>query len=258
MNVSELYASLEERIPRSLSCVWDNDGLSCCPDGKREVKKVLVTLDVTVEAVEQAIRGGYDCIISHHPFIFKGLTSLSDQAPISAKAIRLIGSQIAAMSFHTRLDALEGGVNDRLCALLGVKDTQPIYEEGIPIGRVGYLDDPVSAEELAARVKDALGVPFVLLSDAGIPAHRVAVVGGSGKDMIEAARGAGADTFISGRFDYHYMTDAPDNKSAPMNLLEAGHYYTEAPICEMLASTVREIAPDIVCDIFASNVIKAI
>ncbi|MBQ2308742.1 MAG: Nif3-like dinuclear metal center hexameric protein, partial [Clostridia bacterium] len=47
MTIRELYARLNERIPRELSCTWDNDGLMCCPDGSREVKRVLVALDAT-------------------------------------------------------------------------------------------------------------------------------------------------------------------------------------------------------------------
>ena len=55
MTVFELYQRLEERIPRPLSCEWDNDGLMLCPDGYAEVKKALFTLDVTDEAVEYCL-----------------------------------------------------------------------------------------------------------------------------------------------------------------------------------------------------------
>lgn len=258
MTVRELYARLNERIPRELSCPWDNDGLMCCPDGGREVKKVLVTLDVTSAAVDKAVREGYDCVISHHPFIFKGLKTIDDEGAVSAKALRLISSGVSVMSFHTRLDAVEGGVNDTLCALLGIKDAEPIFEEGIALGRVGELECEISACELAARVKKALGAPFVLLSDVGAPVRRVAVVGGSGKDMIETARGAGADAFVSGRLDYHPMTDAHDENLRPMSLVEAGHFYTEQPVCGTLVKIIADIDEGIVCDIYSSNEIKAI
>lgn len=258
MTVRELYAELDSRIPRALSCQWDNDGLMCCPNGSRQVKRALVTLDVTAEAVEQAIKGGYDCIISHHPFIFKGLKALDDEGSVSAKAIDLIMAGISVMSFHTRLDAAEGGVNDTLCSMLGLEDVAPLYEEGIPVGRVGMLKRNVSADVLAMLVKERLRAPVVLLSDAGVEARRVAVVGGSGKDLIETARAAGADTFISGRLDYHPMTDAPDNAATPMNLIEAGHFYTEFPVCGRLCRMIGEVDPDIECEIFDSNVIKVI
>lgn len=258
MTVRELYAELEKRIPKELSCAWDNDGLLCCPDGRREVKKALIALDVTEQVAEYAICNGYDCIISHHPFIFKGLKALDADADNSAKAIRLICNGISVMSFHTRLDACDGGVNDRLCELLGLDDVCAFDEDGIPLGRVGSLGTEMSGENFALLVKKTLGAPFVLLSDAGVPVKRVAVLGGSGKDVIEAARATGADTFLSGRLDYHPMTDGAERKSSPMNLLEAGHFYTEQPVCEVLKGMIGDICSDISCHVYFSNVIKAI
>ena len=78
MTVYELYEKLNAKIPSSLSCEWDNDGLMCCPDGSREVRRALVCLDVTSATVDAAIDGKYDVIVSHHPFIFKGLKSLDE------------------------------------------------------------------------------------------------------------------------------------------------------------------------------------
>ena len=110
MTVRGLFAKLNERIPRSLSYEWDNDGLMCCPDGEREVRRVLVALDATADVCDKAILEGYDVILTHHPFIFKGLRAIDDASAISAKAIALIKEGVSVMSFHTRLDALEGGV----------------------------------------------------------------------------------------------------------------------------------------------------
>lgn len=259
MTVREFYRELSARIPESLSCQWDNDGLMLCSDGEREVRRVLITLDATSEAVEAAIEGGYDCIVSHHPFIFKGLKAIDEEnGGVDAKAVALIKSGISVMSFHTRLDAVEGGVNDTLCALLGVTDTQPIYEEGIPLGRIGRLERPLMATELARTIKQRLRAPFVLLSGKdGVPIERVAVLGGSGKDMIESAREAGAQAFISGRLDYHPLTDEGD-KVHGMALIEAGHYFTEQPVCMALCHMIRDIDGGIACNVFESNGIKAI
>lgn len=258
MTVRELYVELDKRIPKTLSCPWDNDGLLCCPEGSREVKKALITLDATSAAVEYAVNNGYDCIISHHPFIFKGIKALDENGGVCAKAMRLICAGLSVMSFHTRLDAADGGVNDKLCALLGLCDVTSFDEEGIPLGRVGSLRDEMNAEEFALLVKKTLGAPFVLLSDAGVSVRRVALLGGSGKDVIEAARATGADTFVSGRLDYHPLTDEADRKTSPMNLIEAGHFYTEQPVCEVLKQMVEDICPNIYCEVYSSNVIKAI
>lgn len=258
MNIRELYNALDARIPRSLSCEWDNDGLMCCPNGKKTVNKVLIALDVTGAVVEYAINNGYDVIISHHPFIFNGLKSVDDEGYISAKLVALIKAEIAVMSFHTRLDAVEGGVNDRLCELFELSDVEIIMTDGSPIGRIGTLKSSMSVENFAKQVKSTLGSPFVLLSDAGVPAHRVAFVGGGGGSFITDARNKGADTFVSGDIGYHALTDAPDFKNAPLNLLEVGHFFSEHPVCEALRDMIGDIAPGVSCDIYFSNVVKAI
>ncbi len=253
MTVKELYKKLDALIPRALSCEWDNDGLMCCPDGEREVRKVLVSLDVTDKTVNVAISGGYDLIVSHHPFIFKGLKSINGENHVGEKAIALIKNGVSVFSFHTRLDAADGGVNDTLADLLCLEDVIPFGEGGI--GRIGALPEAISAEELAARVRDALGAEGVWLSEANIPCRRIAVLGGNGGDDVEAAIAAGADTYISGELKYHSMADASE---LGINLIEAGHFYTEDPVCAVLCGMIEKISPDIECDIFYSNKIKLI
>ncbi len=255
MTVTQLYRYLDSIIPPSLSCEWDNDGLMCCPDGNKEVKRVLVTLDVTAEAVEAAKREGCELIVSHHPLIFKGLKSISPENYISAKVIELIKSSVAVFSFHTRLDALSGGVNDVLAEKLGVKDTLPFGCDREAIGRIGHLDAPMSLDSFASLVKKELGAPFVLTADAGKEVYRVALLGGEGGDDIAAAKAAGADTYLSGRLGYHALTDAPEDE---INLIEAGHFYTEHPVCERLCELIVGADEKIETVPFFSNRIMAI
>ena len=255
MTVNELYKELDRIIPRSLSCDWDNDGLMCAPNGERKARRVLVALDVTEAAVEYAIAGGFDLIVSHHPLIFKGLKGITEQNNISRKAIRLIGSGISVFSFHTRLDALCGGVNDKLCEVLGVKDTEPFGNAGEEIGRIGALCGYESAEQLAKAVKEKLGCGAVFLSDAGRKPCRVAVLGGSGSDDVMAAIRAGADTYISGEIKHNYMVEAPENN---INIIAAGHFFTEQPVCEVLCDMIKKIDSGIECEIFWSDAVKTV
>ena len=247
MKVIELYRYLDAHIPASLSCPWDNDGLMCCPDGNIEVSKVLVTLDVTDAAIERAKTIGAEVILSHHPLIFKGVKALDGKGVVSARAIDLIKSGIAVMSFHTRLDALDGGVNDILAVTLGIEDAVPFGEEGI--GRIGDLDDPMSLDEFANLVKERLNAPMVTYSGNGRDVQRVAVLGGSGADDLSTAIAAGADTYVSGTLSYHDMTDAPDNG---INLIEAGHFHTEDLVCDILAELVWSASPTIETEYYHS------
>ena len=118
----ELYEKLNARYSPSLSCPWDHDGIMVMKNGEQQVKKVLIALDCSNEAVKKALLGGYDVILTHHPLLFKGLSALVPDNPLSARALLLYEKGISVFSFHTRLDCAEGGFNDRLCALLGLKN----------------------------------------------------------------------------------------------------------------------------------------
>ncbi len=251
MTIRELYARLNERIPSSLSCPWDNDGLMCCPDGDKEARRVIVTLDVTSRAVAYAKAGNFDVILSHHPLLFKGLKAVNGETYLGKKTVELLLGGVAVMSFHTRLDAVEGGVNDTLCRLLGIESAEPFGEEGI--GRIGTLPTPMMGEKFARLVKERLNAPAVHFGDAGTPVHRVAVLGGSGSDDLSAARAAGADTYLSGTLGYHDLTDAPE---AGMNLLEAGHFFTEQPVIATLTAWLSELDSTLFVEQFYSNTVK--
>lgn len=252
MTVKEFYDHLCDRVPASLSCEWDNDGLMLTPDGEREVRRVLCTLDVTEEAVEYAVEYGFDLIISHHPLLFRPLRALDPDNHIARKAMRLLRAGISVISLHTRADAVIDGVNDRLADLLGLSAVSLFGEAGEMIGRVGNLPAPMSLSDFAAHVKAVLGCPVVLAADAALPVQRVAVCGGDGKDFVSAALSSGADTYLSGRIGYNVMVEAPE---MGINLVEAGHYFTETHITAFFAELTQEIIPTAVAEEFASNVI---
>lgn len=255
MTVNELNNYMETRIPRALSCEWDNDGLMCCPNGDRKVKKALFCMDVTSAVVKYAVVNGFDVIISHHPMIFRGVKSVCEGGGISGRIIELIGSGISVMSFHTRFDALPGGVNDVLCELFGLSDVVRVECEGIELLRVGNLPSAVAIDSFAANVAQTLGCPHLSYTANSREAYRVAILGGSGGDYIREARAAGADTYISGEIGYHNMVDSAD---IGINLIEAGHYYTENPSLVSLAKIVSEADSQIECEFYESNAIKQI
>lgn len=250
MTVKQFYEQISERIPATLSCEWDNDGLLLSPDEGNEVRRVLCTLDVTEEAVEYAVENGFDLIISHHPLIFKPLPSLTPEGHVARKAIRLLSSDVSVISLHTRADAVFGGVNDRLAKMLGLLDVEPFGEDGI--ARIGELADPTDLPEFATCVKHILGAPTVLCADTGLPVRRVAVCGGEGGDFLSEAIAAGADTYVSGRIGYHRMTDAPE---MGINTIEAGHFYTENHITAFFCDLVAELAPNAYAEEFDSGVL---
>lgn len=253
ITVFELYQKLNAAIPSSLSCEWDNDGLMCCPDPDRACRRVLLALDVTEAIVNRAIAEGYDAIVSHHPMVFRPVGALTTEKGVPRKLIKMIGNGISVLSFHTRFDAVEGGVNDVLAATLGLKDPVPFGPEGEEMGRIGEVE-PCTLKEFAKKVKSALNAPTVLAAG-NLPVRRVAVLGGSGSDFVSAAQKAGADTYVSGELAYHHLSAAIEDG---INLIEAGHYHTENPALHALAALVKQADGEIELTVTESNEIQAI
>ena len=240
----QLFEFFSYRFPVELREEWDNDGVMCMTRD-RNVRKVLVTLDVTPEAAEYAVAGGFDLIVSHHPLIFRPLTSVTDP-----RVVKLIKNDVAVFSFHTRLDAADGGVNDVLCARLGLESVE---KRGMM--RVGEFSAEMTHEEFAALLKARLGAKKITCVERTPRVRRVAVLGGDGKDLYGEAAASGADTYLCGNMSYNTMTDAGSGR---INVYEAGHFETEFPVCRALCDMIAQFDPAIGCEVFDSNIIKTV
>jgi dinuclear metal center YbgI/SA1388 family protein len=251
MTHEQLYQQLSALYPDSLSAAWDHDGIMVMKNGGQEVQKVLLALDCSNECAKRAIVGGYDLILTHHPLFFKPIGALVPENTLMARGLLLYEKGISVFSFHTRADAVEGGVNDMLADLLGLENTEPFGEGGI--GRIGELDEDFMLDDFASGVKLSLGVDSIRISDGYNTVKRVAVVGGDGKDFVKDALLLGADTFVSGRIGYNVMVEAAE---MGINLIEAGHFFTEQPVTEFFASIISHFDRDIYVQTVNSNLIK--
>jgi dinuclear metal center YbgI/SA1388 family protein len=236
MTVEQLINALDGMIPKNLSEPWDNDGLDVVPDKNAEITGVLCALDCTSVAVNRATELGCNVIITHHPLVFKPLGSVICDDSVGKRVIECIKRGIAVVSFHTRLDIIEGGVNDILAETVGLKN----ISDFIPYGRIGDVDE-VGFEEFARHVAAVLGLN---INELGLvksknTVKRVALVSGCGKDEIGDAINAGADTFITGEVMHNHMLDC---KEMGINLICATHYATERIVLPLLANKVKELA----------------
>ena len=234
MKTSQLYKNLEELLSPQLSCTWDNDGLSVLPEPGHESRRVLVSLDVREEVIEYAEKNGFDTVITHHPLIFSGLKELSGRTVVSGKAARLIRAGIAAMSFHTRFDAADGGVSDVLCRTLGLEPCMKFGE-----GDCGRICDAgeMTLDGFVKKAKEIFGTAHFFCEKGGDTVRRIAVCGGSAGDLVADAISLGADTMICGEMRYHSAIDAADSG---LSVVCVGHYESEAPALMRLSELVRE------------------
>jgi dinuclear metal center YbgI/SA1388 family protein len=226
---------------------FDNAGFLV---GRRhqEVTKILVSLDITREVVEEAVQLGAQLIVAHHPVIFHPVKWITDGTPTGEILLALIENKIAAICAHTNLDAARGGVNDCLAEALELTEIGQLQQAGVDaqgrpygIGRVGTVHRPgLSAREYAAFVKERLNAANVRFVGGGKPVQRVAVGGGACGSMLEDVVAQGCDTFVTADLKYNQFLDA---KALGLNLLDAGHFSTENVVCAPMARWLSEEFP---------------
>lgn len=244
--VYDVLQTVERLAPASMKEGWDNVGL-LCGDVDQPVKKILVALDPFLNVCEEAAEIGADLIVTHHPLIFQPVTSVTEGDAIGRCIRFLVKHDISAINAHTNLDVTPGGVNDRLAEVLGLSDVlvlnpQGTDEQGRPWGliRVGLVEE-IALTDFAASVKEKLNCPGLRFVDGGKRVRKVAVGGGACSGFMKDVLRAGCDTFVTSDVKYNQFWDAKD---LGLNLIDAGHFETENPICETLAELLRAKFPD--------------
>lgn len=247
-SVADVYGFLDQRAPFSYQLDFDNAGFLVGREAA-QVTSILVALDLTEEVLEEAIAKQVDLIVTHHPLIWGKLSAVTDRDLTGKKLLALLEHGIALISAHTNLDAVEGGVNTALAEAVGLKECVPLQEKGLDqrgkpygIGRFGTLSEELSLTEFARRVKTGLGLEGVRMMDAGRPVHRVAVGGGACGGMLTDVMRAGCDTFVTSELKHDVYLEA---KSRGINLIDAGHYGTEALVCPILVEWLQEAFPNL-------------
>lgn len=244
--VKDVLSFLESLAPAYMKENWDNVGL-LCGDPDCPVHKILVALDPFESVCYEAHDCGADLIVTHHPLIFQPLKSITTQTSIGRSILFLCEKGISAINAHTNLDCAPGGVNDTLAKLLELEDISVVTPSGMDengqewgLLRMGYRD--CSLAEFLAHVKDKLGTPALRYADGGKCVHQIAVGGGSCAGELMQAYRAGCDTFVTSDIKYNQFWDAAD---LGINLVDAGHFYTENPICAVLAEKIQAAFPEI-------------
>ena len=122
-NGQHIISLFEQWAPKSLAVEGDPVGLQIGTLNKT-VSKVLVTLDVNLDTVEEAIINGCELIIAHHPPIYLGLKNMRTDLPQGILIEKLIKNNIAVYAAHTNLDIATGGVNDLLATALQLENIE--------------------------------------------------------------------------------------------------------------------------------------
>ncbi|MFZ4521000.1 MAG: Nif3-like dinuclear metal center hexameric protein [Bacteroidales bacterium] len=119
MKIAAVTQYLESISPLPLQEDYDNCGL-LLGNPEADITKALLCLDLTPEVMNEAILRQCNLIISHHPFIFKGLKKLTRGLPETTILTEAIRNDVAIYAIHTNLDNTPHGLNAWVLNQLGI------------------------------------------------------------------------------------------------------------------------------------------
>lgn len=237
---AELVAQVIEKIaPKSWAEDWDNVGLlvGC---GAAPIERILITLDGTLEVVEEAKECGAQLIVAHHPIIFRPLKNLRADNVAARVPLQLLQHQIGYYAAHTNLDQSILSSSRTLGEILGLKDMKTLEEPGYGVS--GYLPEPEKLGDIWKRFLGSLRQPGVyaqpydltgvrLAGSLEAVVRKIAIVNGSGARFVQKALFKGVDLLITGDVDHHAVLDALEGGMAVGDL---GHFLSEAPMLQAM------------------------
>ena len=240
MTVHDIYVWLDEKAPFDTQLEYDNSGL-LVGSPQQEITGILFALDATGPVIDEAVRLGASLIITHHPLMFSPVRRITDEDYEGRLISRMLENRLSLIAAHTNLDRAEDGINDVLAALCGLSDVS-----GHDFFRTGTLDSPVSAQDYAHRLEEALATVVRVYGPAGQMISRVGLCSGGGGDSWTDASSSGCDAFVTGEIHHHVALAAVD---AGLIVFECGHFATEEPGIRALAQALQNSMNTVKCNV---------
>lgn len=243
MLCNDIIKILEKQSPVEYALEWDNVGLLVGRRNK-EVKRIMLAVDATMEVCSSAIENNVDMIITHHPIIFSKMNRVNDDTVLGAKIMSLIEAGVCCYAMHTNFDT-KGGMGKEAARMMGLKNTVVLEEtkDGEGVGEIGILDKSLKVNELAAYVKEKFGLENVLVfGDGERVVEKIAISPGSGKSMLDISVKNGVECLITGDIGHHEGIDAVE---MGLCIIDASHYGIEKIFMEYMYNYLKDYCHDV-------------
>lgn len=258
--VQNFSAAAEKLWPTVSKEEWDVVGL-VLGSKKQEVSKVLLTVDVTAEVIEQAKDSGANLIFAHHPLLLKSVNNLVEDSSKGYLVSQLIKSGIALYSAHTNADVVSTGTSAVLAKQLGLVATRPLSPIGDGsqgIGVIGKLPSNTTLGDLASKLNSFLPQTATGVRVAGEfdrEVTTVALCAGAGDAYLGLALDSGADVYITSDLRHHpaqEILELAKARKVDFSLIDISHWAAEFL---WLATAQKQLAKELpgieleICDI---------
>ena len=241
LNLTKFIQKFENRFPKILAENWDNVGLILGHKDKN-IKKILVCLDVTENVVDKAIFEKVDLIVSHHPLIFSGQKTILGDNFLGKKILKLIENNISVYGAHTNVDSADGGLNDYVLEKMNFTGEKLDFE--LKPLRYFELDEYTNIEDIIYRIKENLKIENVRLARSyrKNKIKKIAITTGAGDSFISEVIENKVDLFITGDLKHHISLDSIESG---IHLLDIDHYGSEKLVSDLFEKVIKEIDSNI-------------
>jgi len=227
LQVADVMRVMAARYPLETAEEWDSVGL-VVGDLDAPVSRVLFTVDVTPDVVDEAIASGAQMIIAHHPLLLRGVTSVATTGIKGRIVSKLIKHGIALYTAHTNADVAWPGVSDAIALELGLEVAAGVSLSGTGVGRVGTLPVPVTLREFAQIVSSKLpqtARAINLSGDLDALVTTVVVCGGAGDSLLDVVAVLEVDVYVTSDLRHHVAQEF--SLTSECALIDVSHWAAE-------------------------------
>ncbi|MEM9492652.1 MAG: Nif3-like dinuclear metal center hexameric protein [Myxococcota bacterium] len=216
-------------------------------EGRAEVQRVVTGVSACARLFDEAARRDADLVVVHHGLIWgAGLRALT--GTLARRLKRLFDREMSLAAYHLPLDEHERlGNNAGLCDAIGLTAQRDRFGDvrGRALAVAGSFDEPLSRaqalDRIAAGVLGGEPPPFVF-PHGPETVRRVGVCTGAASDLLESAREAGCDLYLTGELAERAGELA---RELDITLVAAGHYATEVFGPQRLAAELSKTFPQL-------------
>jgi dinuclear metal center YbgI/SA1388 family protein len=244
--LQEVMDACEKLWPLGTAEDWDAPGLMLGNPGQ-QVRRVLMSVDVTFDVIVEARERDCELIISHHPMFLRGVQTLGEQTLKGALAAEAVRANLAVLAMHTNADFVPDGVTESLAKALGLTSLEALDTVN-GHGRLGDVE-PTSLLEFARIVARAIAPTAGGLRVSGNSqqtVRRVAVAGGAGDSLLAAALKSDADVFVTSDLRHHPVQDATLQarlSGRDFGVIDISHWAAEACWLEPASLALGKLLP---------------
>lgn len=252
VQLREILVTVDRLWPLAGAEAWDAPGL-VTGDPEASVSRVLLAVDAVAATVDEAVDSGADLLLTHHPLLLRGVTSVAEDRYKGALLARLIRANCALVAAHTNADVVEDGTSAILAERLGLVEVSPIVPGADPargLGRVGRLPEPVSLGHLARGIAGILPATATGVRVSGgydDVVQTVALCGGAGDSLLADPAVRAADVYVTADLRHHPASEAREQAliGGGPALVDVSHWASEWLWLERAAAQLRAEHPDL-------------